>query len=175
MCRCVCDGRAVNIVQFGTSPFGSPEPRWRRRRGAFRSRASAGCSRPLRDRGHAPVLVWVVYFRIHRDVQAKLKNAHTTHRTHHAGHAHAHARREPALRAHGGDDWKRPRPLSVPAARLGAMHDARPSRDALRLCCPFRRRQLNVLPIFRALLSVDHVQDVVILDLRAAARADGRR
>ena len=37
--RCVCGGRAVNIVQFGTSPFGSPEPRWRRSRSAFRSRA----------------------------------------------------------------------------------------------------------------------------------------
>ena len=35
----------VNIVQFGTSPFGSPEPRWRRRRGAFRRPAQGPSSR----------------------------------------------------------------------------------------------------------------------------------
>ena len=34
--------------QFGTSPFDSPEPRWRRRRGAFRRPAQGPCSRQER-------------------------------------------------------------------------------------------------------------------------------
>jgi hypothetical protein len=46
--RYVRGGRAVNIVQFGTSPFGSPEPRWRRRRGAFRRPAQGPSSRHIK-------------------------------------------------------------------------------------------------------------------------------